>query len=103
MDLVDDLAVVVEGPVDALKGGDGFIASFGVDLTDEQLCVLLRYEKVIFLRDNDAGGNKTVEMAYKLSSLGHDDVELVAAGTEYKDIGEMPDDAILDLRKGLGL
>lgn len=103
MDLAGDTAVVVEGPIDALKGGPGIIASFGVNLTDEQLCLLLGYKSVIFLRDADEAGEKFTETAYKLSSLGGENIEVISMDNGYKDVGEMPNDEILGLRKELGL
>lgn len=103
LDMVDDIAVVVEGPIDAIRGGPGFIASFGVNLTDEQLCLLLRYKYVVFLQDSDEAGAKFAEQAYKLSALGADNVELAHLPDGFKDVGEMGDNDISCLRKELGL
>jgi DNA primase len=94
--------VVVEGPIDAVKGGPGFIASFGVNLTDEQMCTLLRFENVLFLQDSDEAGDKFKEQAYRLSSLGHGSVELGHLPNEFKDVGEMGIADIVYLRKELG-
>jgi DNA primase len=103
LDLADKIAVVVEGPVDAVKGGPGFIASFGVNMSDEQLCTLLLFENVIFLKDNDAAGEKFTEQAYKLASLGAENVEVVTMDKNFKDVGEMDEKSVNDLRKELGL
>lgn len=102
-DKVDDIAAPVEGPIDAIRGGAGFISSFGVSMTDEQKCLLLAVKKVIYIKDADEAGEKYYNQAYELSALGHKDVEIVSLGNGYKDIGEMPEDEILDVRKELGL
>jgi hypothetical protein len=103
IDTVNELAIVVEGPLDALKGGDGFIASFGVNLTDEQMCQLLQFPSVLFLQDSDEAGDKFKEQAYRLSSLGHGNVELGHLPENFKDVGEMGENDIADLRRELGL
>jgi DNA primase len=103
IDSVDDTAVVVEGPIDALKGGEGFIASFGVNLTDEQMCLLLKFPNVIFLQDSDEAGDKFKDQAYRLSSLGATNVELVHLPDGFKDVGEMKQKDVDYLRKELDL
>lgn len=103
LDNVGEIAVVVEGPIDAIRGGPGFIASFGVHLTDEQLCLLLKFKYVVFLQDSDEAGAKFAEQAYRLSALGAEHVELVHLPDGFKDVGEMGDNDISCLRKELGL
>lgn len=103
MDHVEDFAVVVEGPLDAIKGGPGFMASFGVNLTDEQLCALLDIASILFLKDNDEAGNGYDSVAYRLATLGHKSVEVGTLPKEYKDVGDMPKEAIDELRKEVGL
>jgi DNA primase len=103
LDDVDDIAVPVEGPIDAIRGGKGFVSTFGVQVTDEQKCMLLPIDHVIFVKDNDLAGEKFTQCAYELSALGHKNVEVVTLGGTAKDIGAMPRDEILDVRKELGL
>ena len=102
IDSVQHTAVVVEGPIDAIKGGAGFIASFGVNLTDEQIIILKRFKNVIFLQDSDEAGNKFRDQAYRLSSLGGN-VELAHLPEGFKDVGEMDVKSIQNMRKELGL
>lgn len=102
LDLAKDAVAVVEGPIDAIKGGPGFIASFGTTIKDEQLLLLKEYDTIYFVKDNDKAGEQFVREAYKLSSMGVRNVEVVSID-DYKDVGEMPQDAIDDLRKELNL
>jgi hypothetical protein len=103
LDLVENnTVVVVEGPLDAIRGGSGFVSSFGVNMSDEQLLLLKEYDTVIFIKDSDEAGENMVKSAYKLSSLGAKNVEVISI-TPYKDIGEMPQDEINNIRKELGL
>jgi DNA primase len=103
LDLVNETVVVVEGPIDAVRGGPGFIACFGVNMSDEQLCSLLLFKKVLFLKDSDAAGDKFTEQAYKLAALGGKDIEVIDMDNGFKDVGAMSDGAIHDLRRELGL
>lgn len=101
MDLVPGNTVaVVEGPIDAIRGGPGFIASFGANLSDEQLLLLREYDTIYFVRDSDKAGEQYVKEAYKLSALGAKCVQVVTL-EGFKDIGEMPSDEIAGMRKEL--
>lgn len=101
LDLVDTESIaVVEGPLDAIRGGPGFVASFGVNLSDEQLLLLLQYDTIYFVRDSDEAGDHFTKEAYKLASLGAKNVEVVTL-EGFKDIGEASQEYIDELRKEL--
>jgi hypothetical protein len=103
MDLVEgDTVAVVEGPLDAIRGGPGFLASFGANLSDEQLLLLREYDTIYFIKDSDEAGENFSKEAYKLSALCNKCIQVVSL-EGFKDIGETPDDEILGLRKELGL
>jgi len=99
----NDRILLVEGVLDSVKGGDGVVASFGVALTDEQIAHLTRYKKVDILFDNDDAGKKASEkIANIVATISNTEVDIVRLD-KYKDIGEMPLEAIKDLRLELGL
>jgi hypothetical protein len=103
MDLVPGNTVaVVEGPIDAIKGGPGFIASFGANLTDEQLLLLLEYDTIYFIKDSDEAGENFTKECYKLSVLGAKYLEIVTLDG-FKDVGAMDEKSIQDVRKELKL
>lgn len=103
LDLVQGGTVaVVEGPLDAIRGGPGFISSFGASLSEEQLLLLREFDTIYFVRDSDEAGEQYVKEAYKLSAICHKPIEIVQL-EEAKDVGAMKDEAILELRKELGL
>jgi DNA primase len=103
LDLVEGKTVaVVEGPLDAIRGGPGFISSFGASLSEEQLLLLREFDTIYFVRDSDEAGEQFVEEAYKLSAICTRNIEVVQLEGA-KDVGAMKDDAILELRKELGL
>jgi hypothetical protein len=97
-----EVPILVEGPLDSVKGGPGFVSSFGAQMTDEQLLLFSTKKKGFILYDNDDTGKR---MAYQhgsvLSTLGMN-IELLWL-SDFKDIGEMPLDEIDGLRKDLGL
>lgn len=96
-------AAIVEGPLDAIRGGPGFIASFGVNLTDEQLVLCTFFDTVYFVRDSDDAGEHSTEQAYRLASLYGDkiSIEVISLDNGYKDVGAMPDPAIVEMRAQL--
>jgi hypothetical protein len=103
MDLIPkETVIVVEGPIDAIRGGPGFVASFGSNLSDEQLLLLREYDTIYFIRDSDRAGDNFVKEAYNLSSICTKSIEVIKL-EGYKDVGEMPEDEIVDLRKELML
>jgi DNA primase len=51
----DGTAVVVEGPIDAWRIGDGAVATFGVIYTQKQIKLLReRFKRVFIMYDSDA-------------------------------------------------
>lgn len=100
-DVPGDTVVVVEGPLDAIRGGPGFIASFGSKFKDDQIALLSKFRRVYFLLDNDEAGREAArKYSHELSIMGVD-VENITL-ENYKDIGECPDEVIEEIRKELG-
>lgn len=98
-------AVVVEGPFDAIKGGPGFISGFGATLTKQQLLQLSDMEHVTIMFDADDTGRRKADLyAETLASIGIEvDIMTLASDNGYKDLGAMPVEEIISVRKALGL
>lgn len=99
LDYVEDRIVVVEGPIDAIRGGAGFASSFGITMMPEQLALLSKYKDVVFLFDNEDQAQRQAEKyATMVAMLGNSNVE-VARLEGIKDLGDATDDEIADVRK----
>lgn len=99
--VVGDTIVVVEGPLDAIKGGAGFVATYGTSITREQIHRMSKYSNVLLLLDNDdAGIIAKQRISSDLATMGIN-VEDIELDTEYKDLGEMPPDLISTIRREL--
>jgi hypothetical protein len=103
LDFVEDKIIVVEGPIDAIRGGPGFASSFGINMMPEQIALLSKYKEVIFLFDNEDQAQRQAEKyATMVATLGSGNVE-VARLEGIKDLGDATDDEIADVRKEFGL
>jgi DNA primase len=99
-DDVVGIPVLVEGPVDSIKGGPGFVSSFGAQLTEEQLLLLSTKKKVFTLFDSDPTGRKqAAKYCSYLDVLGVD-VEMLYL-KDFHDMGAMPLDEIDGVRRDL--
>lgn len=95
--------VLVEGVIDSIRGGPGFVASFGLSLTEEQIMRLTGYRKISILPDSEEKAWRAWNnLGDTLCALGMDDVEIVKQDMG-KDIGDMSEDEIVDLRREVGL
>lgn len=96
--------VLVEGPFDALKGGDGFVCSFGTSMTPAQLRLLSqRFESLVILFDpSPAAQARAWHYAQLLAVIGRTEIEIVDTEID-RDPGDMTGEEIRDLRRVLGL
>lgn len=98
-------AVVVEGPFDAMRIGDGVVATLGIGMTLAQMELLaLRYTSIVFLFDPE---EKAQERAKKhsyvlLSTLGIKDVSVVDMEWEH-DPGSLTDEEVSIIKEELQL
>lgn len=77
LDRVKDTAVLVEGVFDVFRLGDGSIASFGTEVTKNQISLLLRKEvKSIFIIFDSDAIDKARKVADTLSGL-FDHIEVI--------------------------
>jgi DNA primase len=67
LDSVRGTAVLVEGVMDAWRIGDGAVASFGTQLTKNQIAILARLKTLFVLFDSDATG-KAEKLAEELAT-----------------------------------
>jgi DNA primase len=94
--------VVVEGPIDAIRGGPGFISTYGTEITSEQIMLLTKYDEVCILGDDDYAGKKAARrLADQLSILSGTVVYSVTHDHTGKDTASLPDEAIKELRQEL--
>lgn len=91
--------VVVEGEIDSIKGGPGFVGTFGSDITTKQLIKIAKYDTVLWLRDNDEAGRIACErVTNQLSALSNTHVEEIVM-KDYKDVGSLDEALIRELRQ----
>lgn len=99
--VIGDTIVVLEGPLDAIKGGPGFVATYGTSITKEQILRMSKYKNVLLVLDNDeAGAIAKQRISSELSTMGVN-VEDITIESDYKDLGEMPSELIEQLRSEL--
>ena len=89
---------VVESSFDAIRldqVGFAAVATLGANVSNTQIDLLQKYfNNIIVIADNDeAGGNMKERIIEKLKSR----VSVIQLNTEYKDIGDMDDNAIRNL------
>lgn len=101
---IEDSVLFVEGPMDVMKFGDGALCSFGTTVTESQIQSLVRYQKVVLCFDNEESAQaKARKVAQKLSACGVKTVMNVNLDMGDKDVGDLTQDEIKELRQGVGL
>jgi hypothetical protein len=88
--------IVVESPLDAVKlssmGVFGAVSTFGASISDDQLQLMKVADKLIFAMDNDVPGKKaSADMLERTRKEGMECWFFNYQGSEYKDIGDMPE------------
>lgn len=98
--------VLTEGAFDVMRLGDGFVSSFGTELTQEQLRQLReRFDKVYIMFDNEKKAQeKARKSGIQLMSMGLG-VEIIDAYSDYdkNDGAELTDSEVSTIRRELGL
>jgi DNA primase len=102
IDRIRDSVVIVEGPFDAMRIGNGSVALFGKIITTQQLLLLYKYKpnNVFILLDRDA--KKEAESISRTMIQFFNHVEVIHI-ENYKDPGELPASEVKHLRKELNL
>ena len=98
-----DTVVLCEGIFDAIRGGDGFLCSWGTSMQPSQLSILKDFRRVFIIFDSEeAAQEKAYGYGKDLSALGVD-VEVIDLEMGERDIGDMSESEIRDLRVDLGI
>jgi len=98
---VQESVMVAEGPFDALKLGDGAVATLGTSVTEAQVRKIAAYKKVFIIFDPEAPAiARAIKLAERVAVLGVDAEILIIGGNG--DPGSMDREAVLQLRKELG-
>lgn len=89
---------LVEGITDVWRMGDGYAATFGISMTDHQVSLLSRYDRIFFVFDPEPEAQqKAKKVAEKLCAIGKD-VELIELDFR-GDPGDLSDSQAKELRK----
>ena len=94
IDSVQDTAIVVEGVTDVWRIGSGSIASFGVNLTIQQIKTLTKIKRIFILFDNDAK-KQAEKLAATLSAF----TETIILDLPSGDPADLPQSDINQLRQ----
>jgi len=91
--------IVVESPLDAVKlaslGVFGGVSTFGASISDDQIQLMKAADKLIIAMDNDLAGRKaSADMLERTRKEGMECWFLNYQGSEYKDLGDMPEDLV---------
>lgn len=91
--------IVVESPLDAVKlaslGVFGGVSTFGASISDDQIRLMKAADKLIIAMDNDLAGRKaSADMLERTRKEGMECWFLNYQGSEYKDLGDMPEDLV---------
>lgn len=91
---------VCEGAFDAMRLGDGFVATLGTKVTPQQISKLLIYDRIYLVFDPEPKAQEIAnDIAVKLSSFGK---EAIVINTELDhDPADMTSDEVRMLRKAL--
>lgn len=69
-DLANNTVIVCEGPFDAIRGGPGFVATFGTAITKAQVLLLSKYHVRVICLDTDKPGRRAAKhLADSLSAF----------------------------------
>lgn len=91
-------ALLVEGPLDAGRIGLGGIAMLGKYLSDKQADILVKkFRRLVMVMDNDQAGEEAKRRIKFVLSDRLVDISFIDVPPQYKDIGEMPAMAALNL------
>jgi hypothetical protein len=93
---------VLEGEIDVIRGGVGFVGTYGTQVHDVQIMKLSKYKEIMLMFDDDDAGRKAVyNVGNKIAMLSSTKVEVIFISSKYKDMGELPDSLIKELRQEL--
>ena len=91
--------IVVESPLDAVRlsslGIFGGVSTFGASVSNEQIQLMKHADKLIIAMDNDDAGRKaSKDLLERTRKEGMECWFMSYEGTDYKDVGDMPEDLV---------
>lgn len=96
-DSCEDTAIVVEGATDVWRGGDGFVATFGIVYTPFQVQLLRKFKRIFVMYDaEEQAQDMARQLAFDLSAYQPEVEQLYLSEGDPCDLG---DDDIKSLRK----
>lgn len=97
-----DIIGVCEGPFDAMRLGDGFVATLGTKVSEEQVRLLSKYKKVYIVFDPEKEAQERAKnLADRVAVLG---AKVYIVDTELDhDPGDMTENEVKDLRSFMGV
>ena len=96
-DLADNTAIITEGPFDAIRGGKGFVATFGTAVTKPQVLLMAKYPVRVICFDSDKPGKKAArQLATALQAMPG---ATYVVTLDSKDLGSADAEEIRELRK----
>jgi len=102
-DCYGDTISVVEGVFDKWRMGEGFVASFGKNLTERQLYFLIKFKRIFFLIDSNDPLSKKFAVRYSEFIAGMGKEAVVFDMENGKDPGELTETEAKEVRREMGL
>jgi len=97
----EDKVIVVEGIFDVWRGGDGFVATFGISFTKKQILHLLEFDRIYIMFDcEDAVQEKAKELGKILSGFSKK-VSVIDLQLRDKDFADLSPEEVKDIKKAL--
>lgn len=97
-----DVVGVCEGPFDAMRLGDGFVATLGTKVSEEQVRLLTKYKKVYIVFDPEVEAQERAKnLADRVAVFGSK-VYIVDTELDH-DPGDMTEGEVKDLRSFIGV
>lgn len=93
---------VCEGPFDSMRLGDGFVATLGTKVTEEQVRLLAKYKNVYIVFDPEKKAQERAkDLAERIAFFGS---KVYIVDTELgRDPGDMTEKEVLEIRNFIGL
>jgi len=98
-----DKIIIVEGPFDVMRLGDGVAGTLGIEMTPQQIeLIASRFSKAVFLFDPEYDAQKRAEkQGSELSALGVD-ISIIDTELDH-DPGDMSEDEVKYIRNSIGV
>ena len=96
-DTVDDVVLITEGPFDTMRFGDGCVATFGIDFTEEQVELLGSVKKRFILFDPSPSAQLAAERLASMLATYKGSTEIIIPDWE-EDLADLNDGVIKEIK-----